>query len=128
MADSKVLKIDKNKIYFSNVNKVYDFKNMTTMPLEAAIEKKAIINVVDAITKTLIEDSLEVVLGLGTETVDVNLFDDSGYYDGPNGYLVEVFHSTSNGLFKMYSKDIHNPVTGDRMLEGFENYFYLDVE
>jgi hypothetical protein len=119
--------VGSGQIYFPSTGKVYDFNSSSTKTLEQTQKEIKISSVEQIVIESLKKGRLDVVIGVSNETIDINLFDDTGYYDGKSGYLVEVFMSSASGLTKMYKNDINNPQTGKREAEGYNNYFYLTV-
>ncbi len=76
-----------------------------------------------------VKREIEVVEGVGSIHIDLNLTIPNGEIDVRDGFLIEVFESGSDGkLTRVYKKDVIDPFTGDVLREGFKNYLILKVD
>jgi hypothetical protein len=109
----------KNAFSFNTLDQVFDIKQGKFVPPE---------QITTTIEEIVVDEHAELVVGLDEKKIDLRLLNDAGVQEAKSGFLVEVYLSESDGLKKMSPKDTLDPITGNVVKTGYENYFILEVD
>jgi hypothetical protein len=72
---------------------------------------------------------IEYVIGLDQVTVDLKLKSTEGEFESTDGFLIEVFESGSDGKLKqLFQKTVRDPISEDRLQNGFESFLKVEVK
>lgn len=79
---------------------------------------------------TSISDNVQLVYGLDSTKIDLQLKTSDGVSQVKNGFLIEVFFSGSDGkIKKLFKEDVEDPLDDDQTIsDGFSNYFKLETD
>ena len=76
-----------------------------------------------------LDTKMDVVKSVDSKTINFYLKTSDGTIESKQGYLIEVYESGSDGsLNKLLSENVVDPVSNNKISEGFTQYFYLAVD
>jgi hypothetical protein len=73
-----------------------------------------------------VKREVEIVVGIETKRIDLSLKTTEGTLEAPNGFLVEVFESGSDGkLKKLIRETVEDPLNDDTLQDGYNSFLRL---
>lgn len=72
---------------------------------------------------------MEIVTGLDSTTIQLQLKGSEGSIESTDGFLIEIFESGSDGrLVRLQEQDVEDPVGDEILQDGFESFLKVDVK
>lgn len=92
--------------------------------------RKVVVEKTNQTLEKINTNDVEIVLSVNSQLINFQLKTSDGPIEPKAGFLVEVFHSGSDGKLKrLYTENLEDPLDEDNVIsDGFGNYFKLEVD